>query len=70
MMAKGFEDIGDEAGVVEAAGLREAQEVGCGVCARACPTEALQMQRKPEEEIEPIPKDSADLFNQMGWREP
>jgi len=32
-MAKGLEEIGNEAGVVEAAGLREAQEVGGGFCA-------------------------------------
>ena len=42
--------------------------IGCGSCAYMCPTEALCMERKPDDEVEPIPRDFEELLTEMGWR--
>lgn len=38
--------------------------MGCGVCVPACPSEALILVRRPEEEILPIPETPSDWDNQ------
>lgn len=42
--------------------------MGCGQCIGACPTEALALQRKPPEEVAPVPQDWDEMFSKMGWR--
>ena len=34
--------------------------VGCGVCVPACPTEALGLVRRPNEEVKPVPETLGD----------
>ncbi len=43
--------------------VNSARCVGCGVCVPACPSEALVLVRRPEEEILPIPETLADWGN-------
>jgi len=38
--------------------------VGCGVCISACPTDALSMERRPEDEIAPVPTTLKDWMAQ------
>jgi len=38
--------------------------VGCGVCISACPTDALSMERRPEDEIAPVPTTLQDWMAQ------
>lgn len=38
--------------------------MGCGVCVPSCPSEALVLVRRPEEEIKPIPETPSDWKNQ------
>lgn len=48
--------------------LNPARCFGCGACVHTCPAEALWLERKPEAEIKPTPRDFSELFSQMGWR--
>ncbi|MBI4730790.1 MAG: 4Fe-4S binding protein [Chloroflexi bacterium] len=43
--------------------VNSARCVGCGVCVPACPSEALVLVRRPEDEILPIPETLADWGN-------
>jgi len=36
--------------------------IGCGLCVTTCPTEAISLVKKPEEQIETPPKDEMDWF--------
>jgi hypothetical protein len=36
--------------------------IGCGLCVTTCPSEAIQLLRKPAEEIEPAPRDEMDWY--------
>jgi len=36
--------------------------IGCGLCAAACPTGALQMALKPEERRRPVPETLAEAW--------
>ncbi len=38
--------------------------VGCGVCALACPQDALELVRRPEDEITPVPENEAEWERQ------
>jgi Na+-translocating ferredoxin:NAD+ oxidoreductase RNF subunit RnfB len=40
--------------------------IGCALCVSACPTEAITMLRKPEEEVVTPPADEAEWFQQRG----
>ena len=37
--------------------------IGCGLCVTTCPTEAISLVKKPEEQIETPPKDEMDWFD-------
>jgi len=38
--------------------------IGCGLCVSTCPSEAIQLIRKPPEDIEAPPKDEMDWYEQ------
>jgi Fe-S-cluster-containing hydrogenase component 2 len=40
--------------------------IGCALCVSACPTEAITMLRKPEEEVVAPPVDEAEWFQERG----
>jgi ferredoxin len=40
--------------------------IGCGLCVPTCPSEAIKMVRRPEEEIEAPPNDEMDWFEARG----
>ena len=40
--------------------------IGCGLCASTCPTEAIRLVRKPEEEIEKPPENEMAWFKERG----
>jgi MinD superfamily P-loop ATPase len=40
--------------------------IGCGLCVSTCPSEAIQLIRKPLEDIEAPPKDEMDWYEQRG----
>ena len=46
--------------VNEVAVISEEKCVGCGVCIPTCPVDALQLFKRPAEEIKPPPKTEAD----------
>jgi ferredoxin len=48
--------------------LNPARCIGCGACVHSCPADALCLERKPQEETTPTPRDFSDLFSRMGWR--
>jgi Fe-S-cluster-containing hydrogenase component 2 len=37
--------------------------IGCGLCISTCPVEAIQLVRKPQDELVLPPKDEAEWFN-------
>lgn len=36
--------------------------IGCGLCVTTCPSEAIQLFRKPADEIESVPRDEMDWY--------
>jgi Fe-S-cluster-containing hydrogenase component 2 len=40
--------------------------IGCGLCISACPTDAITMLRKPEDEVVAPPVDEAEWFKERG----
>ncbi len=42
--------------------------IGCGLCVSACPTDAIKMLRKPEEQVVTPPQDETAWFKERGSR--
>lgn len=42
--------------------------IGCGLCVTACPSEAIRLVHKPQEELVPPPKDEGAWFEERGRR--
>jgi NAD-dependent dihydropyrimidine dehydrogenase PreA subunit len=42
--------------------------IGCGLCVTSCPTDAIQLMRKPESERIPPPADQAEWYKERGQR--
>jgi len=40
--------------------------IGCGLCVPTCPSEAVQLVRKPAEELVSPPKDEMDWYDERG----
>jgi len=40
--------------------------IGCGLCVSTCPSGAMSLVRKPENELPRIPKNMAELYIRLG----